>query len=125
MATIDKEDIGGRQQTILQILWDLGGEATIGQIIEVLNRDYGTKLTGQGINTTMSQLMAKGLIKREKKIHQSFVYEVTISREAFQAREIRRIRNRSFNGSAAKMVAALIEDGISQEEFDEIQKLIK
>ena len=46
MATIDKEDIGGRQQTILQVIWDLDGEATIGQIIDRLNEEYGTKLTG-------------------------------------------------------------------------------
>ena len=125
MATIDKEDIGGRQQTILQIIWDLGGEATIGQIIDRLNEEYGTKLTGQGINTTMNQLMDKGLIRSERKIHQSFIYETTISQEEFRAREIRRIRNRSFKGSASQMVAALIEDGISQEEYEEILKLIK
>ena len=125
MATIDKEDIGGRQQTILQVIWDLDGEATIGQIIVRLNEEYGTKLTGQGINTTMNQLMDKGLIRRERKIHQSFIYEATISQEEFRAREIRRIRNRSFKGSASQMVAALIEDGISQEEYEEILKLIK
>jgi predicted transcriptional regulator len=125
MATIDKEDIGGRQQTILQVIWDLDGEATIGQIIDRLNEEYGTKLTGQGINTTMNQLMDKGLIRRERKIHQSFIYEATISQEEFRAREIRRIRNRSFKGSASQMVAALIEDGISQEEYEEILKLIK
>ena len=124
MATIDKEDIGGRQQTILQIIWDLGGEATIGQIIDRLNEEYGTKLTGQGINTTMNQLMDKGLIRRERKIHQSFIYETTISQKEFRTREIRRIRNRSFKGSASQMVAALIEDGISQEEYEEILKLI-
>ena len=73
----------------------------------------------------MNQLMDKGLIRRERKIHQSFIYEATISQEEFRAREIRRIRNRSFKGSASQMVAALIEDGISQEEYEEILKLIK
>lgn len=125
MATIDKDDIGGRQQTILQIIWDLGGEATIGQIIDRLAEDYGTRLTGQGINTTMNQLMEKGLLRRERKIHQSFIYETVITQEEFRAKEIRRIRNRSFKGSASQMVAALIKDGISQEEYEEILQLIK
>lgn len=125
MGTIDRGDIGGRQQMILQCIWDLGGEAIVSQIQERLEKEYDVKITGQGINTTINLLLQKGLLRRERKIRQSFIYETTMSQEEFRMNEIRRIKNRSFGGSCVEMIAVLLKDGVTKEEVSQIKKLIK
>ena len=125
MGTIDRGDIGGRQQMILQCIWDLGGEGIVSQIQEKLEKDYDAKITGQGINTTINLLLKKGLLVREKKIHQSFIYTATMTQEEFRQNEIRRIRDRSFGGSPSAMVEALMTDGVTKEELAQIRKLVK
>lgn len=125
MGTIDRGDIGGRQQMILQCIWDLGGEAIVSQIQERLEKTYDAKITGQGINTTINLLLQKGLIRRERKIHQSFIYEATMTQEEFRLNEVRRIKNRSFGGSSVDLIAALVQDGLTKEEVNQIKKLLK
>ncbi len=125
MGTIDRGDIGGRQQMILQCIWDLGGEAIVSQIQERLEEAYDAKITGQGINTTINLLLQKGLLRRERKIHQSFIYETTMTQEEFRLNEVRRIKNRSFGGSAAELFAALVQDGLTKDEISQIKKIIK
>ena len=124
MGTIDRGDIGGRQQMILQCIWDLGGEAVVSQIQDRLATAYDAKITGQGINTTINLLLQKGLLRRERKIHQSFIYETTMTQEEFRLNEVRRIKNRSFGGSAAELFAALLKDGMTKEEYDQIKKMV-
>ena len=125
MGTIDRGDIGGRQQMILQCIWDLGGEAIVSQIQERLEEAYDAKITGQGINTTINLLLQKGLLRRERKIHQSFIYETTMTQEEFRLNEVRRIKNRSFGGSAAELFAALVQDGLTKDEISQIKKITK
>lgn len=125
MGRIDKESIGYRQQMIMQCMWDAGQPITVGEIIRRLHEMCGQQFAGPTINTQVQILMKRGLVLQGAKIHQSFTYSPTITREEFQVREMKRMSKQTFNGSASAVVAAMLQGGISEEELQEIRKMLE
>lgn len=125
MGRIDKEEIGHRQQLVLKCVWSLGGKATVPQIVDLMEEKYGTRLTGQGMNTSVMLLVQKGLLKKGRKIHQAFIYEATISEEAFRIRELERIQKLTFDGSSKAMMASFLNTKLAKEELEEIREMLE
>ncbi|MBQ8813555.1 MAG: BlaI/MecI/CopY family transcriptional regulator [Lachnospiraceae bacterium] len=124
MGRIDKESIGHRQQMIMQCMWDAGQPITVGEIIRRLDEMCGQKFAGPTINTQVQILVNRGLVEQGAKIHQSFTYSPLITREEFQEREIRRFCNLTYNGSPSAVVAAMLRNGISEDELKKIREMI-
>lgn len=124
MGRIDKESIGYRQQMIMKCMWDAGQPITVGEIIRRLDEMCGQTFAGPTINTQVQILVSRGLVAQGTKIHQSFTYSPLISREEFQAREVKRFCELTFNGAPSAVVAAMLRNGISEDEIAKIKELI-
>lgn len=124
MGRIDKEEIGYRQQLIMQCLWEAGEPTTVGDIIDRLEVKCDRRFAGPTINTQIQILINKGLVRQGGKIRQSYTYMPLITKEEFRVRELKRISRLTFDGSASAMVVSMLRGGISEEELQKIRKLI-
>lgn len=118
------EQLGHKQQMIMQCVWDLGGTATTQEIIERLDRMYGLSLSRQAMNSSTQVLIDKGYLLVTEKIGNAYVFCAQISQEEFRAQELKRFKDLTFGGSVKMMFAALIQEDISQDELQEIMEMI-
>lgn len=125
MGRIDKNEIGYRQQLIMQCFWDAGGAATVPEVDARLEEKCGTKLSRSALNSMVQALIQKGLLKSEGKIHQSIVYRVCITQEEFRLRELKRVQKLTFGDSKDIIAQTLIETIENQEEWNRIQQYLE
>lgn len=111
---------------ILQILWEQG-EATVRNVNESLNAKRDTSLKEIGYTTTLKlmQLMhEKGLAIRNEE-SRTHIYSAKVKEGAMQKALLEKFVDKTFRGSAMKMVMqALGNHETSKEELDEIKALI-
>lgn len=111
---------------ILQILWEKG-EATVRNVNESLNKKRDSNLKEIGYTTTLKlmQLMhEKGLASRNEE-SRTHIYAAKIKEGVMQKALLEKFVDKTFRGSAMKMVMqALGNHETSKEELDEIKALI-
>ena len=109
---------------ILQVLWDRGPQ-TVRAVNDSLN---GVTDRPIGYTTTLKimQLMAdKGLVDRDVS-NRSHVYAAAVAQERTEKNLLRRFVDRTFGGSRTQLVLRALGEGTpSQEELEEIKKLIE
>lgn len=125
MARKQAEQLGHKQQMIMQCVWDLGGTATTQEIIDRLDQKYRISLTRQAMNSSTQVLIDKGYLMVKEKIGNAYVFCAQISQESFRAQELKRFKDLTFGGSTKMMFAALIQENISQDELQEIMEMIE
>ena len=125
MGYIDKEEIGHRQQLILKCIWDNGGRATVPEMIDIMEQNYdkGNRMTVQGMNTSLQELLKKDLVQRVAKRRQSFIYEATLTEEQFRNREFCRFRTLTFNGASSAMMTTFVNN-VGDDEIDELVDIV-
>lgn len=124
MEKNEREQLGYKQQLIMQCIWDMGGEAVKQDLIERLKLKYDISMTRQAMNVSTQVLIDKGYLKVTDKIGNAYVFKALISREEFQSMELKRFKKVTFGGSAQLMLSMLMKDDITCEELDEIRKMI-
>ena len=97
---------------------------TVGEIIRRLDEMCGQTFAGPTINTQVQILVSRGLVAQGTKIHQSFTYSPLVSREDFQTREVKRFCEMTFNGAPSALVAAMLRNGLSEDEIAKIKEMI-
>ena len=84
-----------------------------------------TKWTYSTVRTLMDRMVAKGLLKAEKKGHLT-VYRSAVSRSQAQRSELFYALKRAFNGALTPMLQCLLDShDLSATDLDEIERLIK
>ncbi|WP_263415547.1 BlaI/MecI/CopY family transcriptional regulator [Terriglobus albidus] len=107
---------------LLTILWDRG-QATVRDIFEAVNAQRPVVYTG--VLKLMQIMTEKGLVTRDES-ERAHVYRAAIKREDAQRRFMRELSERFFAGSAAQLALHALEmEQASEEELDEIRKLLK
>ena len=107
---------------LLTILWDRG-QATVREIFEAVNAQRPVVYTG--VLKLMQIMTEKGLVTRDES-ERAHVYSAAIKREDAQRRFMRELSQRFFAGSAAQLALHALEmEQASEEELDEIRKLLK
>ena len=106
---------------ILRVLWQRG-PSTVREVRQQLGTDreigYTTVLKFLQIMT------GKGLVSRDDS-KRSHVYQAAMPRERTQRQIVKDVLDKAFGGSAAGLVAQALSAGkTSQEELDEIRKLL-
>ena len=126
MGYIDKNEIGHRQQMILMSVLHNGGKATVPELIDLVEKLYepGKRLTIQGMNTSIAELMKKKILVRNGKRRQCHIYEATMTLEEFRAREMKRIINLTFNGDNRSFARTMAEN-MNEEELEEFLQLLR
>lgn len=106
---------------ILRVLWERG-PSTVRQVHESLAEQ---RETGYTTTLKLMQIMAdKGLVTRDESMR-THVYAAKASQETTQRQLVNDLVDRAFGGSAAELVLrALSSHRTSDEELDEIRKLI-
>ena len=109
------------EMTVLRKLWSLG-EATARTLQSGLEG-------GQGYSTVrkiLERLEEKGAVEKARLDGKAWVYRSTVSAPAMIRREIRRLLDTFFDGSAAPLVAHLAAmDAVPADEIRELEKKIE
>lgn len=110
-----------RERQIMDVLYRLG-RATAGEILENLPSapSYST------VRTQLRVLEAKGHVRHEEQ-GLRYVYMPTVPRHAARRSALKHLVDTFFDGSSAKVVAALLGEGtrLSNDELDRIAELLK
>lgn len=107
---------------ILQVLWQ-NGPSTVRFINEELSKN---KEVGYTTTLKIMQIMLeKGILVRNEE-SRTHIYRPAISEDAAQKKLLDRFMDATFRGSAMKLVVQALGSGkTSQEELNEIKKLIE
>lgn len=106
----------------MQVLWSRG-EATSLQVRDDL-KEQGRELTGGSVRKVLGILHEKGYLTRRKE-GRTFIYMPAMARDEANRNLLRDLLRRAFDGSAAHMVAALLDSrDVDQQQIEEIKKIL-
>jgi len=106
---------------VLKILWDRG-PSTVREVMEVLNRRRRRAYTS--VMSLLGVMTEKGLLAREPK-GRAYLYHARVTREKTRGEMLEDLLGRAFEGSAAALVANLLEKSSpSPQEMEEIRLTI-
>jgi len=108
---------------IMQILWRKG-EATVPEMQEALAAE-GKPLAGPSVRTMLAILQDKGYAARRQD-GRGFVYSAAVEKGEADRRILKDILDRAFKGSAAGLVAALVNARmVSKTDLERARQLIE
>ena len=106
----------------MQVIWDLG-EATTEDVLTAL-QGQGRNLADGSIRKVLGILVTKGYLTRRQE-GRGFRYKSVVPRDHANKKILGDIITRAFQGSAALMVAALLDSkNVDKKELRKIQQLI-
>lgn len=107
---------------LLQTLWPLGA-ATVRQVHEAMLKDR-PDVTYATVLRLMQIMHGKGLLIRDE-AGRSHVYAPAYTQDSLQTNLLKDLMQRAFSGSAKALVLAALKTGISKQEREEIEHLLK
>jgi predicted transcriptional regulator len=103
-------------------LWALG-KGSVRDVLAQLNPERNLAYTSAA---TILRIMEQKEFVTSEKLGKTFIYEPLLAKDAYQAKTLRDLSNKLFDGTPATMVARLVDDdGISEESLKEIQALLQ
>jgi BlaI family penicillinase repressor len=112
-----------RELDVMQAIWSLGTEASVGQVHEAMQR-RGSDLAYTTVQTMLNRLVAKSQLRR--RLHgRAYFYAPAVKEPAAARAAVRSLIDRFFGGSTAELAAHLVEEEMSQSELRRIQKLLE
>lgn len=106
---------------IMQIVWH--GQPPV-ERSDIERELGGQQLAPSTIITLLNRLCAKGFLKMEKR-GRANGYTPLVGEKEYQAAEGRRFLNALYGGSLSAFALALSEDGIPQEELDQLREMLE
>jgi len=114
--------ISEAEREVLKALWELG-RATVREIRELVEKQ-GRKWAHTTINTLLSRLEEKGLVKRDTSGF-AHVFSAAVTREAMVQKRLRSLADNFCDGVSAPLVLALVEgEAFTKRELEEFRQLI-
>ncbi|NLW49706.1 MAG: BlaI/MecI/CopY family transcriptional regulator [Candidatus Brocadiaceae bacterium] len=106
---------------VLSVLWERG-PSTVNEVNEAVN---ALRPTGKTTTLKIMQIMLeKGMLARDESVRPQ-VYRPRQPKEQTQARLVRRLMKRAFDGSAAQLILRVLsEHRASEQELAEIRRLL-
>jgi predicted transcriptional regulator len=109
------------EMTVLRKLWNLG-EATARTLQEELEAGHGYST----VRKILERLAEKGAVEKARLEGKAWVYRSTVSAPAMIRKEIRRLLDTFFDGSAAPLVAHLADmEAVSVDDIRELERKIE
>jgi BlaI family penicillinase repressor len=113
-------DLSRLEMISLRKLWNLG-EATARQLQEELGGDHGYST----VRKILERLEEKGAVEKVRLEGKAWIYRSTVRASDMIRREIRRLLDTFFDGSAAPLVAHLADmDAVSLEDVKELESML-
>ena len=108
------------EQEVMEKLWDQGEGVRQGQLLALFEEE-GKVWKRQTLNTFLSRLEKKGLVKKENRI----VIPV-YSREEYYLKQMKSAINHMYGGKLSNLVAAFTkENSISPQEAEELVRILE
>jgi len=109
---------------ILKILWERGGNSSVRDVFEVVNRVAKSPRAYTSVMSLLNVMTDKGLLRRSPH-GRAFLYEPVLPREQTLRALLGETLRRVYNGSASLLVAHLLDQSHpSQDELDHIRSLL-
>ena len=106
---------------VMEVLWT-DAPLTAAEVAERTPEARGWSL--QTVKTLLSRLEAKGAVDHRRD-GRRFLYSPAVARQAYVARESRRLVDRLFGGRITPLVAHLADsDALTEDDIEEIERLI-
>ena len=116
------ERISEAEHAVMEVLWR---EAPLGAAEVSAKVDPVRGWSARTVKTLLSRLLSKGVIAHEED-GRRYLYRPAVSRDAFVARESRRLIDRMFGGRITPLVAHLAEQNrLTPADIEEIEALLK
>lgn len=116
------ERISEAELEIMQVLWSSDAPVTVSEVTDRV--DPARAWSQSTVKTMLSRLEAKGVLRHEEE-GRRYLYSPVVARETYARNEGRKLVDRLFGGRAAPFVAQLAENGLSQDDVDELRALLK
>jgi len=124
MKKPDLPKLSDANYEIMRIVWDLG-RATVPQVLEHLNAGRPEPLKRSSVQVQMTRLEEYGWLKHREE-GRSFVFEATVPRDTTHRSIIQDLKERVFEGSAARLMQCLLSGQQTDEgELRQIKELIR
>lgn len=108
---------------VLQVLW-ADSEMTLSQICRAL-REKGFRWSTNNVQTFLTRLEKKGAVENLRHLN-PHVYHVLAVQEDCQRQELRKMRDKVFNGSVSRMTSAFLGNPeITREELLELRQKLE
>lgn len=114
--------ITGSELEIMKLLWHAEDALPVTYFREKLQKSKGWEPAT--IKTLLSRLVAKGVVRQEKR--NVYYYSPIITEKEYSAWATDDLITRLYNGSVRNLVAALVNSkGLTQEDLDEFRQMFK
>ena len=115
-------ELTATEQVIMKCLWDLGGNASVADLLNCLEERYNKRYARTTISVFMSYLRDKGYVSYEKKSH-AYVYKPLVSEEVYRCERLMNYQKTGFDGSAVDMLETILNN--SALSGDDCRRLIR
>lgn len=110
---------------IMEYFWEMGDKYTFGELMKYFNENLDKNWKKQTLNTFLSRLIEKGLLKKEKEGTKT-CYQMKITKAQFKQNKARAILKESYDGKISHFIAALTgDDAITDVDEQELLSQIK
>lgn len=117
----EKKRLPGAELSVMQAVWDVGGEVGRGDIEGALASHGWSANT---LNTYLTRLCDKGFLASRREGRNN-LYTPLVSRDRYLEFESRSVLKRLYGGSLGSFVAALnAEQPLAQSEIDELRQFL-
>lgn len=115
--------ISGSEWKIMRVLWDSGEPMALKEIIERAAPAQGWN--GNTVRTLVVRLVEKGAVKAEKQ-GRNYRYAPIVQEQDCVLRETEHFLKKMFDGSPARLFAALSDGGkLSEKDCREIEEMLR
>ena len=112
-------NLSDAEMEVMEKLWDQEGGIKQSQLLALFEAD-GKEWKRQTLNTFLSRLEGKGLVKRENRI-----VEVVYSREEYNDMQMKTVIDQVYGGKLSNLVAAFVKrNSISEGETEKLLGLL-
>ena len=110
---------------IMEYFWEMGDKYTFGELMKYFNENLDKNWKKQTLNTFLSRLIEKGLLKKEKEGTKTG-YQMNITKAQFKQNKARAILKESYDGKISHFIAALTgNDAITDVDEQELLSQLK
>lgn len=114
--------ITGSELEVMKLLWRAEDALPVTEIREKLQQSRGWEPAT--IKTLVSRLVAKGVVRQEKR--NVYFYSPIVTEKEYGAWATEDLITRLYNGSARDLVAALVNsEGLTQKDLAELRQMFK
>lgn len=115
------------EHEIMEFFWNVQAEYDFKELMQRFNEDGGKEWKKQTLNTFLSRLLDKGLLKRRMEGRKAY-YSYRIDRTQYEQEKAKEVLENGYEGKITHFLAALtgnnsIFDADEQELIDYIQKM--